>query len=138
MRRTRLKQFLALGAAVALVAQLGLASARELAEQTTRDRGVTIRVKPIELASDAKTWAFEIVLDTHSQDLSDDLARVATLNGAGGAQHAPTAWEGDPPGGHHRKGVLRFAPIIPAPDAVELRIQRPGESAPRSFRWTLK
>ena len=46
--------------------------------------------------------------------------------------------DGDPPGGHHRKGVLRFAPIAPVPDAVELRLQRPGESAPRSFTWTLK
>jgi hypothetical protein len=138
MRSTRLKQLVALGAAVALAAQLGIVSARELAPQTSRDRGVTVRVKPIELAPGAKSWAFEVVLETHSQDLLDDLVRVTTLNGAGGAQHAPTAWEGDPPGGHHRKGVLRFAPITPAPDAVELRIQRPGESAARSFRWTLK
>lgn len=137
MRRTRLKQLFVLGATLALALEIGGATARELGEQTSRDRGVTVRVKPINLAPAAKTWAFGVVLDTHTQDLSDDLARQATLSAAG-AQHAPTAWEGDPPGGHHRKGVLRFAPITPTPDAVELRIQRPGENAARSFRWTLK
>jgi len=138
MRRSGLKVLVALGATVALAAQAGVASARELAQQTSRDRGVTVQVKPIDLSPGAKTWAFEVVFDTHSQELSDDVARVATLAGAGGTQHAPIAWEGDPAGGHHRKGVLRFTPITPPPDAVELRIQRPGEGAPRSFRWALK
>jgi len=137
MRRSRLKQIAALGIAFALAAGSGLGSARELGEQTSRDRGVTVRVKPIDLAPTARAWTFQVVLETHSQDLSDDLVRATTLE-AGGAKYAPTAWEGDPPGGHHRKGVLRFAPVTPAPDAVELRIQRPGESAARSFRWALK
>jgi hypothetical protein len=137
MRRPGLTHFIALGAALGIAAHFGAASARELAQQTSRDRGVTVQAKPIDLSPAAKTWTFEIVLDTHSQDISDDLARVATLAG-GGTQHAPTGWEGDPPGGHHRKGVLRFAPITPRPEAVELRIHRPGENAPRSFRWTLK
>jgi len=138
MRRPRLKQVAKLAAVVVLVATTAIASARELAQQTSRDRGVTVRVKPLDLSASAKSWAFEIVLETHSQELSDDLARVATLSGAGGTSHAPTAWDGDPPGGHHRKGVLQFAPIAPAPDVVELRIQRPSEPAPRSFRWSLK
>ncbi len=138
MRRPRLKALVSLAAAIAVAAASGIASARELAQQTSRDRGVTVRVKPIDTSASAKLWAFEVVLETHSQELSDDLARAATLSGAGGAQQAPTSWEGDPPGGHHRKGVLRFVPIVPAPDAVELRIQRSGETAPRSFRWQLK
>jgi len=120
------------------MAAAGIAAERELAEQTSRDRGVTVKVKPLELSPGAKAWAFTVVLETHTQELTDDLAQVATLNGAGGPPHLPTAWDGDPPGGHHRKGVLRFAPITPAPDGVELRIRRPGESAPRSFTWTLK
>lgn len=137
MRRSRLKQLAAVGTAVALAAQLGLASARELAPQTSRERGVTVRVKPVDLSPAAKAWRFEVVLDTHSVDLSDDLARTATLHVAG-AQHAPIGWDGDPPGGHHRKGVLRFAPVAPAPEALELRIQRPGEGAPRTFRWRIQ
>ncbi|MCZ7566073.1 MAG: hypothetical protein M5U08_21685 [Burkholderiales bacterium] len=133
MHRSSLKCIVAVGAAVLLAAQSGPASARELAQQTSRDRGVTVQVKPVDLSPGAKSWAFEVVLDTHSQDLADDLVRTTMLE-AGGATLAPTGWEGDPPGGHHRKGVLRFAPITPMPEAVELLIARPGESAPRSFR----
>lgn len=29
----------------------------------------------------------------------------------GDKQFKPSAWKGDPPGGHHRKGVLQFAPV---------------------------
>lgn len=138
MRRSRLKQLITLAAAIAVAAASGAATARELAQQTSRDRGVTVRVKPLDVSASAKTWAFEIVLETHTQELPDDLVRAATLNGTSGAQQSPTAWEGDPPGGHHRKGVLRFAPLVPATETVELRIQRPGESAARKFQWSLK
>lgn len=44
-------------------------------------------------------------------------------------------WLGDPPGGHHRKGVLRFNAVEPQAREFELRIMRPGESAARVFRW---
>ena len=138
MRRSRVKQIALLAAVVVMAAVTGAAAGAEFAQQTSRERGVTVRVKPVDLSASAKAWAFEIALDTHSQDLSDDLVSVATLSGGGGAPHQPTAWEGDPPGGHHRKGLLRFAPLTPAPETVELRILRPGESAPRSFRWSLK
>jgi len=138
MRRSRVKQFALLAAAVVMAALTGIAVGAELAQQTSRERGVTVRVKPVGVSASARAWAFEIILDTHSQDLSDDLVSIATLNSGDGAPHKPTAWEGDPPGGHHRKGLLRFAPLTPAPETVELRILRPGESAPRSFRWSLQ
>ena len=38
----------------------------------------------------------------------------------------------------HREGVLRFKPISPRPQSIELQITRAGEDAPRSFRWQLK
>ena len=138
MRRTRLSTALVFGLAIAGVAASGLAFGRELAEQTSRERGVTVRAKPVAVAPGAKSWTFEVVLETHSVELTDDLPRTATLAGASGGPQSASAWEGDPPGGHHRKGVLRFAPLAPQSDAFVLRIQRPGESAPRSFRWTLK
>ena len=137
MRRPRLNLLAVLVIAAALVAT-GPAFGRELAQQTSRDRGVTVRAKPVDVSPGAKTWTFEIALDTHSGDLTDDLLRAASLAGASGPARAASAWDGDPPGGHHRKGVLRFAPIAPPPDVLVLRIQRPGESAPRIFRWDLK
>lgn len=138
MHGPRLILVLALATAVAAGAASRTVSAAELAPQTSSDRGVTVRAKPVDVAPAAKSWTFEIVLSTHSTELSDDLQRTATLAGPGGAAHGAAAWDGDPPGGHHRKGVLRFAPITPQPDVLELRIQRPAESAPRTFRWTLK
>ena len=119
------------------LAALG-AFAEPLAEQTSSAGGVTLRATPRDLSTVSKTWEFEIVLETHSQDLADDLATAATLVTDGGAKQAPTAWDGDPPGGHHRKGVLRFAPVVPQPEVIELRVVRAGEDAPRFFRWRLK
>jgi hypothetical protein len=114
------------------------ATAKEFLHQSNQGLGVTVQARPIDIGPGAKSWAFEIVLDTHSQDLADDLTRGAVLIGANGKPQAPVAWEGAAPGGHHRKGLLRFAPISPMPAVLELRIQRPGEPAPRTFRWEMK
>jgi hypothetical protein len=114
------------------------ATAAELATQKTSDHGVTVAVTPRNLAGDAASWDFMIVLDTHSADLNDDLVKSALLLDGAGGQQAPIAWDGAPPGGHHREGVLRFKSLSPQPQTIELRITRPGESAPRSFRWQLK
>jgi hypothetical protein len=114
------------------------ASAVELGTQKSSDRGVTVTVTPQDLSADAKIWDFKIVLDTHSQDLNDDLTKSAVLLDGTGAEHAPVAWDGAAPGGHHREGVLRFKTVAPQPAAIELRISRPGEPGPRSFRWQLR
>ena len=114
------------------------AFAADLASQSSESGGVTIEVKPVDVSAKATTWSFEISLSTHSQDLNDDLARTAFIvNRAGKKNALPTGWEGDAPGGRNRKGVLRFKPLAPLPAAIELRIQRAGEKAPRVFRWDL-
>ena len=115
-----------------------LSAFAQMETRTNASGGVTVKVTPKVLAPDAPTWEFAVVLDTHSQDLSDDLTKTAVIVAPGGARSSPAAWDGAAPGGHHREGVLRFQPITPAPPAVELQIQRPGESAPRVFRWDLK
>lgn len=120
-----------------LLAAASPAQAAGLDTQKSADRGVTVVVTPQNLSGDARTWDFKIVLDTHSADLNDDLAKSAILLDGAGGQHAPLAWDGAPPGGHHREGVLRFKPMTPQPQSVELRITRPGEPKPRSFRWQL-
>lgn len=128
----------ALAAFLFAAAAVSTAAAAELTTQKSTDRGVTVAVTPHNLAADAKTWDFKIVLDTHSADLSDDLVKSALLLDGTGGKYAPINWDGAGPGGHHREGVLRFKPVSPLPQAIELLIARPGESAPRSFRWQLK
>ena len=111
-------------------------AAGDLAPQTSSQSGVTVKVTPRSLAG--AEWEFSIVFDTHSQELKDDLLKSAVLVVDGGAPSAPVGWEGDAPGGHHRKGVLRFKAAASAAANVELRLNRAGESAPRVFRWPLR
>ena len=114
------------------------AVAAELAPQSSQEGGVGISVNPVDVSATAATWQFQATLTTHSGDLGDDLARTATLVDAAGKQQAALGWDGDPAGGHHRKGVLRFKALSPRPDTLEIRILRAGETAPRTFRWKLK
>jgi hypothetical protein len=113
-------------------------SAAQLGTQKSSANGVTVAVTPRNLAADAKTWEFAVVLDTHTQELSDDLARSALLVDDRGNEFKALAWEGAAPGGHHRKGVLRFNAIEPKPQTLELRISRKGEAKARIFRWSLR
>ena len=121
----------------ALAASLEAASPN-LATQTVSARGVTIKVTPRNLASNAGSWEFAIVLDTHSAELNDDLVKSSSLLDGAAGRLAAVGWDGAPPGGHHREGVLRFKPVSPQPQSIELQITRAGEDAPRSFRWQLK
>lgn len=117
---------------------LAFNAAAQLAAQKNTAGGVTVAVTPANLVAGAKTWDFSIVLDTHSQDLSDDIARSAVLVDDRGNEFKALAWDGAAPGGHHRSGVLRFNAIEPRPQALELRISRPGEAKARTFRWRLQ
>lgn len=133
MRRTGLIVALAVALAGPAPAQAGGA----LPARSSSLQAVTVSVTPRDLA-DARPWEFEVTLNTHVQALDDDLAATAVLVADGGRRHSPQAWRGDGPGGHHRKGVLVFAPIEPRPAAIELQIARDGEAAPRRFHWTLR
>jgi len=132
--RTRLIVLLHIAIATLLVSNIVYA-ASPLPVQSVSASSVTVRATPRPQPGGA--WAFEIVFDTHSQDLKDDLMKSASLI-AGGRTYAPASWQGDPPGGHHRKGTLKFGAIDPQPPEIELRIARPGEPKPRSFLWMLK
>jgi hypothetical protein len=112
------------------------ATPKALAAQTSRGGGVTVSVTPKDVAADAQRWQFEVVFDTHTVDLNHDVVKSAELIDAAGGRHAPLAWDGDPPGGHHRKGVLSFKPLGSV-DEVRLQIREVGMPE-RVFRWSLK
>lgn len=104
------------------------------AAQTSNERGIKVTVTP-QAIPDA--WDFEVTLESHTQSLNDDLTKSAVVI-ADGKQYQPVVWEGAPPGGHHRKGLLRFEAIVPQPRSVELQIRLAGDTSTRSFRWLLK
>lgn len=122
---------------VAVPAEVSGLKAAELETQTNRQGGVTIQVTPQALSASASAWRFEVVLDTHSAALTQDLRDVAVLSGDAGGENKPIAWEGDPPGGHHRKGVLVFASISPMPALLTLRIRGIAGVPERIFSWTV-
>lgn len=68
---------------------------------------VTVEVTPLNLDDPADQLEFDIALNTHSIDLSMDLATLAILTTDTGITIQPTAWDA-PRGGHHVEGKLVF------------------------------
>ena len=128
---------LLLALAITPPAVMAQASPAATAEQVSTERGVTVKVTPKSIDLPDRLWEFSISLKTHSGELSDDLVQSAALTTDDGRTLKPARWAGTAPGGHQREGVLSFEVLAPRPSAVELRIARPGESAPRTFRWQL-
>lgn len=136
-----MRRIASLLAAFALPCVLALARAQPTAQpaqatvQTTAG-GVAVKVTPRVTAADAATWVFAVVLDTHSQELADDLLRTTVLVTDDGREIQPGAWKCAAPGSHHREGSLEFPAPRPAPKEFALRMQRPGEAEPRVFRFS--
>lgn len=108
----------------------------DLEPQSNNDGPVTVIVVPRKSAS-AGTWEFEITLETHSVELNEDSMKTSVLI-ADNKNYEPIAWDGDPRGGHHRKGILKFAPISPQPKLITLKILPVGGIEERNFTWQLK
>lgn len=104
---------------------------------TSDASGVRVVVTPRPIAAGDK-WEFEVAMDTHVKPLAEGLAAVSVLVDDNGQRSLPTAWLGDPPGGHHRKGVLQFAAPATPPKSFELQLTNVGGAALRTFRWEMK
>ena len=102
--------------------------------QKTDDQvSVTVVVTPIDILSQSKEWKFNVVMDTHSIELDQDMTKIAILVDDQGKEYKPTAWNG-PTGSHHREGMLIFNQITPIPKSLELKISGIG-GVVRSFIW---
>jgi hypothetical protein len=102
---------------------------------------VTVSVTPVDLSQAAATLAFEVAMNTHSVDLSMDLAELATLTTDNGRTVPATLWDAVP-GGHHVSGVLTFPAVVEGTavleGATELILTITGVDAPsRTFVWSL-
>jgi len=114
----------------------------QLAELTDSQGAVTVIVKPLDLNSSADMLSFEVTLDTHSIDLSMDLAALATLTTDTGQSVRATLWDA-PLGGHHVSGTLSFPasveskPILDGVSKLTLII-KDVDAPERIFAWDLK
>ncbi|MCL4417101.1 MAG: hypothetical protein M1268_02840 [Patescibacteria group bacterium] len=98
---------------------------------------VSVIVTPNDLNNGLSGWDFQVVLNTHTEELTADLVTVSVLIDNQNHVYKPLAWEGDNSGGHHRKGILKFNPISPRPKSLELKIKNVGGVSERSFKWNL-
>ena len=118
---------------LALLISVGVAAWPSVT-QRSEAHGVTVAVTPGNVDADNGIWDFAIALDSRGARLNDELMDSVVLAGDG-RQVKPLAWEGAQAGGTHRAGVLKFIALKPRPKELELRMQRPGEKAPRVFRF---
>lgn len=102
---------------------------------------VTVNVTPLNLDNPSDQLEFGIALETHSVDLSMDLATLATLTTDTGVTVQPTTWDA-PRGGHHVEGKLIFPATKDGKtildDASKLTLTIIDVDAPsRVFEWSI-
>ncbi|HET6444276.1 MAG TPA: hypothetical protein VFI27_06810 [candidate division Zixibacteria bacterium] len=102
---------------------------------------VEVAVTPLNLNAPDGTLNFNVGLETHSVDLSMDLATLATLEADNGLGVQAIWWDA-PSGGHHISGVLSFpadsdgATLLEGASNVTLKI-RDVDASERAFTWSL-
>ncbi len=104
---------------------------------SNRENRVRVDVVPVQLEF-GKTAKFEIRMNAHSGDLSQDLVSVSTLKDDNGREYRPVEWQGSPTGGHHRTGVLEFPALNGNTKSVTLVIRDVANVPERIFKWNLK
>ncbi len=113
-------------------------SADNIFESRFDEQGaVSIEARPIKIEPNAPLQ-FEIVLNTHSVELDDDLTKQAILYDDQARSYQPINWTGSEPGGHHREGILTFSSLKVGSKYIELNIKDVGDISQRTFRWEFK
>ncbi len=117
-------------------------SANDSAKRIDEQGAIIIEITPPNLDSLTDTFEFDVVLTTHSIDLSMDLATLSTLTADTGVSVESTLWDA-PLGGHHVEGKLIFPATIDGKSILEgaskLTLTISNVDAPsRIFEWELK
>jgi len=106
------------------------------------DQGaVVVEVSPGNLLNPGDTIDFEVALNTHSVNLSMDLAKLATLKTDTGLTASPLSWDGMA-GGHHVSGSLTFPTQVDGKNLLAgarvLTLAIRNVDAPeRTFTWDI-
>jgi hypothetical protein len=118
-------------------------STDQWADQSARqdDQGaIVVVVTPIELNAASSSIDFSVALDTHSIELSMDLAAMASLSTDTGFSVNGLSWDGMA-GGHHVGGTLSFPALVDGVSILEgatsiTLVFRDLDAQERSFSWS--
>lgn len=119
-----------------------LASTWEQTVRVDEQGAIVMEVTPINLNTQADMLEFEVAMNTHSVDLSMDLAQLATLTTDAGITVNATRWEA-PSGGHHVRGKLLFPsskdgkPVLDSATNITVQI-RDVDASLRTFVWRVQ
>lgn len=117
---------------------LGLGSSLWAYEsRSSNANSVRVDVVPVQLGA-GQAARFEIRMNTHSVPLTYDLVAVSLLKDDRGREYRPQAWNGSPPGGHHRSGVLEFPNLAAGTGSITLYLKNIADVPERSFEWKLE
>ena len=110
--------------------------------RTDQQGAVTVIVTPLNLDNPSEQLEFNVALETHSVDLSMDLATLATLVTDTGITVPATLWDA-PRGGHHVSGKLIFPTTKDGTSILEdattlTLIIVDVDASSRVFEWDLK
>ncbi len=108
----------------------------DLPTQPNQESFVTIEVTPIEFSFTSPP-VFEIALNTHRGALDFDLTNITTLMCDQGTEYEPIRWEGTPPGGHHRSGILTFPALDHEISHFTVTIKGVNGVPERVFEWKI-
>jgi hypothetical protein len=102
---------------------------------------VAMEITPTNLENPGDAVIFDVLMDTHSVDLSMDLAQLATFSTDTGKTVQATLWDA-PRGGHHVKGKLSFPSTKDGSNLLDgaksLTITITNVDVPtRTFTWSL-
>lgn len=102
---------------------------------------VTVEIKPENLTTPGDTLIFDISMNTHSVDLSMDLAKLAVLSTDSGKTVQALKWDA-PRGGHHVSGKLSFPKTLNGKNLLEgaqvvTVIIKNVDAPSRTFSWRI-
>ena len=117
--------------------QAGRAREFNLAPKSNDEKFVSIEVKPIKFSYNEPV-KFDVTINTHQGSLDFDLTAISLLEDAEGNSYKALTWEGTPPDGHHRAGVLTFPKLKGETGVIKLTLKNVYGIPERVFEWSLR
>ncbi len=105
--------------------------------KTNTENRVSFEITPVDFSYD-KPVVFEVRIDTHEGSLDFDLREISIMEDSERNEYKAIDWEGSPPRGHHRFGLLKFPKLKGQTKYLKLTIKNVNNVPERVFIWNLE